>query len=291
MNETENQNMTLTHGILWDRLLRLECGSVPSSKSFGIYAARSQAVSALVEELFFWLIKEEKLEAFFEIGALRAQASRKVSRLKENKLPIFAAEANPVTWDSVNASIDFGSMGIHYLHKAIGFGKDKVEIHVPVLKNGFLGVSMSSLNVQRSTSREYVTYEVPCQTLDDFVNENLSSHSGKFGLWIDVEGAGLEVLRSGICTLKNTSIAYIEVEDGTIWENPNYAFEVLALLDKFCLVPVLRDHQHESVWNLLAVSEEVYKRHFTQIVKTLKSVRQTLNPLNIEEENLEGDEL
>jgi hypothetical protein len=67
MSGDSNYKSSLSHGILWDRLLRLECGSVPSSKRSGALAQKSQAVSTVVEELFFRLVKDVEIGAFFEI--------------------------------------------------------------------------------------------------------------------------------------------------------------------------------------------------------------------------------
>ena len=263
-----------TTGMLFDLLLRREVAGLPPEKKDQSLGQFSKEVSEQVRSLFFSVLKAERIIGSIEVGALRAETSRKVAKLLGAQTVVLALEANPVTYERVTRELDLARLGVDYRLAGVGTLRGSVTVYEPVLKDGSPGVSMTSLKKQASVKRTYNEYTVPACQLDDLLADLLARSGGRdLALWVDVEGAALEVLKSGPDVLRRTTVAYVELQDASTWEAAPPPFTVFEHMLLSGLVPVLRDQQHDTVWNCLFIADDVLSRHGAAVFRSQERVR------------------
>jgi hypothetical protein len=75
-------------------------------------------------------------------------------------------------------------------------------------------------------------------------------------LWVDVEGAALEVLQSGADTLpRHVGVIFTEVNDVAAYEGAATSFALFEYLIETGFVPLARDNEWFDAWNAIFVHE------------------------------------
>jgi FkbM family methyltransferase len=272
-----------TEAVMWRRILDIEMGELGPKRAGGAAGESSLAATQHMQDAFFRILEAERANAFLEIGALWAEASRRFAALESTSGQAIAVEAHPLTFQRATERYDFASLGVTYIHSAVGAGGPTVEISVPV-RDGTEGISMASMREVRSQSTSMNVYTVPCMTLEAVGRLVLTeSRTLRAGLWVDVEGASLEVLRSGPKLLEFVRALYVEVEDATVWKDSTTSVDVLRYLLHHDFIPVARDHEHPHVWNMLLVKRSTYLQHMNLITGLLAERRRVLVELQSHE--------
>jgi FkbM family methyltransferase len=253
--------------ILFERLLRLEMGELVPAKT-ECDGGPSRLRVKQVEDYFFEVVKILNIELFIEIGAMWAEASRKVAKFSDIDCQILAIEANPETFNEANKRFDFRKMGIEYLNYAISNRVGQIEIKVPV-KNNQPGPSMSSILDGFGNDLNQRILDVSSLTLDGLLEGSNMEGFNQIALWIDCEGAAYEVLCSAEKTLDRTGCIYVELQDGNIWKNAQSSSVVVAHLLDRGFIPLARDRQHANVWNALFLNQRHYEDLFPRFVKRI----------------------
>lgn len=158
-----------------------------------MYGGRSRS-AAYLDEFFFRLTAIAQPQRFVEVGAYRAETSRRI-RAEHPDARIVAFEANPHNFRRYDQEIDFAADRIEYRHLAIADGEKQLTFH---LRREVGGETMQQVTGNSSLLRrtdDDTTYEqipVPATSLDLFFPPDEAVPTCA---WIDVEGASGPVLQ------------------------------------------------------------------------------------------------
>src|SRR5690606_7276596 len=131
----------------------------------------------------------------------------------------------------------------------------------PVAKNS----GSNSILRRVGNNVEYDKQRVACTTLDDYFQD---ADKNNIVLWIDVEGATLQVLNGGRKVLGACSLAFVEVSDQTFWKDELAGSGVIEYMYGLGFIPVARDFQFVGQYNVIFARWDA--------LKTSKPIRQYL---------------
>jgi FkbM family methyltransferase len=202
-----------------------------------------------LEHLFFSLVRRFAPAWFIEAGAKDARASRKVADAQTAK-QIVAFEANPYTYERFSHKYDFPSLGIDYVHTALGAHAGETSFNVRRTDDGVpIADGQGSLMVAGAYAPGHERVTVPMKRLDD----HLGARTPSVALWIDVEGAHEQVLAGAERALELAQLVFIEVEDHAFWDGQWLWSDVHPCLFGHGLVPIARDFQSKWQYNVVLV--------------------------------------
>lgn len=210
-------------------------------------------------ELFINAIKLLKPNYFFDIGSYDGSASIKASKALPT-LKAIAFEANINNYSNWKDREEFKQLSINYQYQAISNYNGVISFNIPVeLKHRKLPKNhgVGSLMLRADPSTKYQVTEVKCMKLDDFCLENnidLDDEHKNIALWIDVEGAAMQVLEGCSKCLSKTSLIFIEVEEYGFWQDSALADDIIHKLASHNFVPIARDYEYHRQHNLLFVN-------------------------------------
>jgi len=193
-------------------------------------------------------------DVFIEAGAKDARVSLKVRDL----LPaarIVAYEANPYNYAKYSEELCHGEHGVEYLNNAVSERPGPVTFRVQRAVAGVPVAPVSGRNSLLPRTGDNVDYEEVTVTgiaLDDV----FGSGSAHLSLWVDVEGASGLVLRGASELLKRADSVMIEVEQRRFWEGQWLANDVIHFMVERGLVPVARDFEYKSQYNIVFIHED-----------------------------------
>lgn len=204
-----------------------------------------------LDEFFHRLVVTLEPDAFLEVGAFEATASRRI----KNALPrcrVVAFEASPVNFAHHSAQVDYAALSVEYLHQAVSdhVGTTTLQLNVDDSADSPAPVGSTSI-LRHAAAEQVLEVEVPTTTLDDFVTDQ----TARLALWVDVEGAVGLVLDGAERALRQVDVLKVEVEDTRIWEGQVLAVDVIERLLAAGLHPVTRDVEYATQYNLLCLSE------------------------------------
>lgn len=196
-------------------------------------------------ELFFSLVRGLAPPLFVEIGAFKADTSRRYTRIVANGRAV-AFEANPHNHARFKDVVAQGNAKIEYLNYAVSdvTGEETFKI-VKTFKDKewSLGEGRHSLLARNSDGVVYDDHTVKAVTLDEFFAGRGNSAAA---VWIDVEGAVGKVLAGGQAFLNRVQLAFVEVEDKAFWAGQWLSRQVLDHFAGHGLVPVARDFEFQN---------------------------------------------
>lgn len=204
--------------------------------------------AAWLDECFFRIVAQCAPDGLMECGAHEAGASSRFSR--DQRKNAVAIEANPVTFQekTVQAQRD----GVTVLNCGVSSQAGVIDFHVP--KGDATAGYASTL---RKPGGEYDSVQVPARTVDDLHDEHFGT--SVVALWIDVEGAALDVLKGATRMLGagRCAVMKIEVETRHFWQGQALASDVDRFLQERGMTPVLRDIEYAEQHNLVYVQESL----------------------------------
>lgn len=192
-----------------------------------------------LEESFFLAFTRLQPATVFEIGAHRAEFSRRCKR-QAPATRIIAFEANPNVFEAARAEVE--ADGVEFVHKAVSNAAGMIRFNVPLAaEDGAERTTMGSMLYDNRTEM-HRSYEVAAVTLD-----SVAPPGGTNLIWIDVEGAIGAVLEGAAATLSNCVALYAELESNADrWPGQMVDLEVIRRLRGIGLVPILRDVQRRG---------------------------------------------
>ncbi len=196
---------------LWWRQLFSDLGTVADIGARGPFGQLAKDRHGALVELFHSLLMELPINCLVEVGAHGAEASKRFIGAKPNAHAV-AYEAAPEVYERV---VGQGLPERLIMHNVAIGTKNRSSVKFFVPRDPRLHIWASTL--KRAGNVDVQEFFVPMISLDEAGTEHsLNGGSGKrdLGVWIDVEGSALDVLRSGDSLLKQrVSIAYVEVND------------------------------------------------------------------------------
>lgn len=212
------------------------------------------------EILFQLLVKYLKPEIICDVGAL--DASHSVLLRHISKYPrIIAFEANPYNYNKIIENGTAATENIEVVHKAVSNQPGKLVFHVQKYTTNtdqewMAGTSSILQRSQGVGDTEEVS--IDAIRLDTFLKENEPDIDNKtIALWIDVEGAGYEVLEGLSEIADRILFIQIEVETEEVWQGQKLKPDVLALLNNLGFIEVGRG-KHEKQHDLVLISKNYF---------------------------------
>ena len=229
------------------------------------------ASSERLRALFLSFLRRVDPSIFCDVGAHDAQASLTVRCI----LPtcrIYAFEANPEIYSRNNASLK--DKGFQYLNLAISDRSGSATVFVPrTLSKAYVDGNVVDTSVvepqntgkasllKRNEDATYAEFAVQTISLDGFFRaQHLAIKNERFALWIDVEGAGANVLAGAKAVLRHTAIIFIETEGFEFWKDQIRSSEISQFLIRHGFIPIARDYEYgDKQFNVLFLSSEHLK--------------------------------
>ncbi|QDL93336.1 FkbM family methyltransferase [Paroceanicella profunda] len=233
------------------------------------------ALAGKVTEIFTTLFAREALASSLEIGAFEAGMSRMAIALKPG-IRACAVEANPHVYgrfarEAIHA-------GVTYLHAAVSDRIGIARMRIPRTIDGREIDPVNPISSLRERSWGEVTYEeVTVSTVTLNALRRMLGVRPPHAVWIDVEGAQLQVIRGGGKVLADTALLFIEIESVPYWKGEALEFEVIGALAPFDLLPLVRDFEAPGQFNVLFVKRGILTRHADWLSARLEGIEALLD--------------
>ncbi|MCI0749978.1 MAG: FkbM family methyltransferase [Nevskiales bacterium] len=220
--------------------------------------------------LFLNLLSFLKPSVVLDIGSMDGADSLRFRRMFPDAV-ICAFEANPHLYRAMLDDPALVRAKIHVVNKAVSLMPGMIKFYVSkeALASGISGNRGTSSTMQRFDTRAVAEeIEVPTIRLDDA----LGQFAGRSALWIDVEGAGHEVLSTVAASSEKVDAIYIETELRPQWKNQRLKDEVIALAESLDFLLV--GHSiHPDQQDLVFVNRRTLNEHRTAVRAALLLTR------------------
>lgn len=196
-----------------------------------------KSLNRLLADLVLELVFELNPAAVLEVGAHGGEFSIAIRR----KLPeaeIRAVEANPIVFSKYEEEL--ARHRIDYKNLIVSDKEGERTLHVPKGSDGKIKTTMGSILLDKQ-SQDFDEHRVQSVRLDSLVEGE-----GENAMWVDVEGACLEVLAGGSKALSQCILFYAELEEKERWEGQATLATVGRRLREFGLIPILTDVQRKG---------------------------------------------
>lgn len=246
---------------LYAKQLILELPTVANMRDPGEDGRDAAHLVNALRRLFFDTLDQTQSTVFVEIGCHHAEASRQFVEGRDGRRA-FAFEAIPAIFEE---ALDLcRDLPIQLFNLAVGSRDGETIFHVPRedrLK--VWGSTRKRTDVQVPTD-QIVVEMARLDTLADRLDMTVSGRAA--ALWMDVEGAVLDILRGGASFLRSSvSVLYVEMYERAFFESRLDTLDIYELLIEAGFIPVARDNQFPGAYNLVAVHQNVY-RHCYELI-------------------------
>jgi len=207
---------------------------------------------------------------FIEAGAYEASASSFI-KATNSKCQVYAFEANIDNYNHFKHNLH----DINYQYMAISDFSGKIifkqQSHTTD-GHSFPKVRGNNSIKTRVLDKKtiYTDIEVPCITIDEYFKDKILVPSS-IGLWIDLEGNAFEALTQATAVLKQSTFVKVEVEDQQYWENQKLSADIVDLLSRSDLIPVIRDFEGMTVaqYNILFASRALVDQNLKKYIEKI----------------------
>ena len=208
--------------------------------------------ATLLSTYFLTLCEDLGVALLLELGAQRADTSIAFVRRSGGRAIAFVA--NPVTFAALTKPA--ATWGVEVRNVAVGRTAGQATLHIPVDPSGPLTSGSASLLETVIPGRQEKV-SVPMTTIDDIVAT--TEPTTPVALWVDVEGLAHDVLSGGRALLSDERcrLIMVEVEGVAKWRGQATSGMVDALLRDHDFVPVMRDAQWETQYNVVYVKAQL----------------------------------
>jgi FkbM family methyltransferase len=213
------------------------------SKNPRVALEQRRAITEALSDTLGQVIATTAPPVVVEIGAHEAQFSRQTKQANPGAR-VIAFEAHPGVYRRYEEVCRLA--GIEYNHLCVSAVDAPQKLLVPK-KAGRERLTMGSMLADRY-AQELVSYEVPGVSLDSFLGEDRYKPNV---IWVDVEGAAMQVIEGARQTLESCLAFHVEAESRERWKGQPRAADLINVLGEFGLVPVLRDVQKAYQFNIL----------------------------------------
>ena len=211
------------------------------------------------EILFQLLVKYYKPALICDVGTMDASHSvllRKISK----KSNIIAFEANPYNY---NAIVDSGiskQYDIDVIHKAVTNKNGELTFNIQSYSANKVDdwkAGTSSILQRNESVGETESVTVDAIRLDQYL-EQCDQKNSPSALWIDVEGAGYQVLEGLSGIADSVNFLQIEVETKEVWQGQKLKTDVQKLLTEFGFIEIGRG-KHDEQHDLIFINTKVFE--------------------------------
>lgn len=206
--------------------------------------------NVLLQKSFLKVLKKLNIHNLIEIGASNAEISQIFT--KSDKNIAWAIEANPYTYNEKTKR--HKSKNLHTFNFAIGNQSGETEIYIPFNTEEKQNLTPGNASLLKPLfERNFLKVKIEIETLDQFIKDERILKS--IGLWVDVEGASINVIVGGKKELNKEliEVIFIEVEHRNFWEmgtSFNNLDSTLKELD-FCVLA--KDYEYLNQNNVIYI--------------------------------------
>jgi len=224
------------------------------------------------EILFQLLVKYLEPWIICDVGTLDASHSVLLRHISKHPR-IIAFEANPYNYKKIIDSGIAAKENIEVIHKAVSNQPGKLTFHVQEYTDNAgdeWKAGTSSILERSQDVGDTEEVSIDAIRLDTFLIEHMPDMDTKsIALWIDVEGAGYEVLEGLSDIAKNILFIQVEVETEEVWRGQKLKPDVIELLDKLGFIEVGRG-KHEKQHDLVLINKDFYSTNRARCSRLVK---------------------
>jgi FkbM family methyltransferase len=203
------------------------------------------------EFLFRSLAKHFGAEVICDVGAFDCFHSK---RFRATGAKVIALEANPVNFDVLARDASLAAAGIELFNYAAWNRDEEVTFNVvdATARDAEWRKMISSIR-ERTPDNRFASEPVRVRAvrLDSFLTDVLAAPARTIALWIDVEGAGYEVLEGMDRIRDRVCLVHVEVETRAFWQGQRLWPDVEAMMRQLGFTPIARragDEQFDVVF-------------------------------------------
>lgn len=236
---------------------------VPGVEQFGYWLATQQPLTpeqrtrsvVAAEQLFFDLVERIRPALLIEAGAKDGGTAARVKSMLPDVRSV-AFEANPYTFRRFRRLHGGGKSGVEYLHLALSDQPGEVSFCVRVRHDGRPSADGQGSLLPRVAHIGYGHVEVSVQatTLDEFFADD---QRAPCAMWMDVEGASMQVLAGAAEVLQRTAVLIVEADEQAIWDGGALRRDLVQMLREQGFEVVARDFQSRYQMNLVFVRRDL----------------------------------
>jgi FkbM family methyltransferase len=177
-------------------------------------------------------------------------------RFRQAGLRVIAFEANPHCYAALAADRSIESAGIRVVNAAAWNKDETVRFHVVTSAEKWRGSPRTSIGsvlerVPGFNLETYASVAVPAVRLDSA----LAAETGPIALWIDVEGAGHEVVEGIAGIRERVAMINIEIETQAFWQRQRLGADVVGSLRDLGFTPIARGPGGDLQFDLVFVND------------------------------------
>ena len=188
-----------------------------------------------------------------DVGAFDGAHAKRFARAG---MRVMAFEANPHCFAALAADLSINTAGIRLVNAAAWNRNETVRFHVVTSADKWRGSPRTSIGsvLERVPGYGLTTHEavaVAGTRLDGM----LAAEAGPIALWIDVEGAGYEVVE-GIAGIRDrVCVINIEIETQSFWQQQRLGADVVAALRELRFTPIARGPGGDQQFDVVLVND------------------------------------
>lgn len=188
-----------------------------------------------------------------DVGAFDGTNSKRFQRAG---LRVIAFEANPHCFAALAGDASINAAGIRLVNAAAWNKDEVVHFHVVTSADKWRGSPRTSIGsvLERVPGWGLETYEsVPVAAMR--LDSVLAAEPGPIALWIDVEGAGYQVIE-GIAGLRErVCVINIEIETQSFWQQQRLGPDVVGALRELGFTPIARGTGNDLQFDVVFVND------------------------------------
>ncbi len=221
--------------------------------------------------LFFNLLYFLRPKLVLDVGSMDGSDSLRFREMS-SRSRIFAIEASPHNFKKMVSDSRLKKARIDVVNTLIASQEHMRNFYIThdadVIKSCEL-VNRGSSSLLKPIDEKSVieTIELDSIRLDKFIIK-IGGQNDDLGLWIDVEGAGFEVLESVRALKTNISLLHIEAEVMPKWVDQKLKPDLIELACQFDLVLLATSH-HPDQQDLVFINKSLLKKHHLLVAVVL----------------------
>lgn len=215
--------------------------------------------------LFLNLLRMFRPGLILDVGSMDGSDSIRFRRMSPLS-KIIAFEANPYNFKKMQNNSRLAQLNIEVRNRLVSSKAEKGKFYISKgavagKNSGNMGTSSSMMPVNDADVAEVI--EVDTTRLDEII-KNESLPAGWVAMWIDVEGAGYEVLSSVVGAKQQIALLHIEVELAEFWVGQKLKNDVIQLANELGLV-LLAGSENDKQQDLVFINAKLLSERSTAV--------------------------
>lgn len=215
--------------------------------------------------LFLNLLRMFRPGLILDVGSMDGSDSKRFRRMSPLS-KIIAFEANPYNFAKMQSNSRLAQLNIEVRNRLVSSKAEKGKFYISKgavagKNSGNMGTSSSMMPVNDADVAEVI--EVDTTRLDEIIKIE-SLPAGWVAMWIDVEGAGYEVLSSVVGAKQQIALLHIEVELAEFWVGQKLKNDVIQLANELGLV-LLAGSENDKQQDLVFINAKLLSERSTAV--------------------------